>query len=205
MLSLSARASRGPHEGSPFVLAFGDSLTAGYGLAPSEAFPARLETLLRQEWPTARVQNAGVSGNTSGDALARLPRLLSSLEVRPDLAIVEFGGNDLLRGISLDRTRANLDAILLELGRSDIPVLLAVLEAPRYLGAFAERCDAVYADLAARHGVAAVPFFPSGILGDPDFTLRDGLHPNARAIGRVAEAMLPAVEAAIRERSLVAA
>lgn len=191
--------------GEPFVLAFGDSLTAGYGLAASEAFPARLEALLRVRWPAARVHNAGVSGNTSGDGLARLPRLLSSLRQRPDLAIVEFGGNDLLRGISPDHTRANLDAILSEFHRCTIPPLLTSLEAPRFLGPLAERCDAVYAELAAKHDVASTPFFPRGVLGNPDLTLRDRLHPNARAIELVAQALLPAVETAILKRTSLAA
>lgn len=205
MLDLSARVGRDPHSSPPFVLAFGDSLTAGYGLAQSEAFPAQLEAALRAEWPAARVRNAGVSGDTSGDALTRLPRLLSSLRERPDLAIVEFGGNDLLRGISPDRTRANLDAILAEFARCAIPVLLASLDAPRFLGPFAERCDAVYAGLAVRHGIGVVPFFPAGVLGNPALTLRDGVHPNARAIGLVTRAILPAVQAALRERTRSAA
>lgn len=190
---------------SPFVLAFGDSLTAGYGLAPSEAFPAQLERALRRQWPAAGVQNAGMSGDTSGNALARLPRLLSSLRLRPDLAIVEFGGNDLLRGISPDRTRANLDAILAEFGRCNIPVLLAALEAPRFLGALAECCDAVYAELAAKHGVPVAPFFPAGVLGNPALTLHDRIHPNARAITMVTQAILPAVTTAILGRATSAA
>jgi acyl-CoA thioesterase-1 len=190
---------------SPFVLAFGDSLTAGYGLATSDAFPAQLETALRRQWPEAKVQNAGVSGDTSGDGLARLPRLLSSLLHRPDLAIVEFGGNDLLRGISPDRTRGNLDAILTEFGRCDIPVLLAVLDAPRFLGALAERCDAVYAELAAKHNVAKATFLPAGILGNPALTLHDRIHPNARAIRMVTEAILPAVTTAILSLGTLAA
>ena len=182
---------------APFVLAFGDSLTAGYGLAASESFAAQLEAALRADHPRARVRNAGVSGDTSQHALARLPRLLSSLDHRPDLAIVEFGANDLMRGVPLARTRASLDAILAELARCDIPVLLAAMEAPRFLGAVAEQCDELYVGLGRTHGVPVVPFFPAGVLGHPAMTLRDRLHPNARAIAMVVAAMLPAVVAAI--------
>lgn len=179
--------------GRPYVLAIGDSLTAGYGLASHDAFPARLQSLLRHQHAGVVVQNAGVSGDTSASALARLPRLLSSLTVKPDLAIVELGANDVLRGLPLSATRANLDAILGELARCRIPVLVAAMTAPRFLGAFAQACDAVYADLAAKHRLPVHPFYPSGIFGNAAFALPDRLHPNALAIGLIAEHMLPAV------------
>lgn len=179
--------------GRPYVLAIGDSLTAGYGLAPHDAFPAQLQSLLRLRHAGAFVQNAGVSGDTSASALARLPRLLSSLTAKPDLAIVELGANDVLHGLPLGATRADLDTILGELARCRIPALLAAMTAPRFLGAFAQACDAVYTDLAVKHRLPVHPFYPSGILGNPAFALPDRLHPNARAIGRIAEHMLPVV------------
>lgn len=181
----------------PHVLAFGDSLTAGYGLAASKSFPAQLEKGLRAYWPTASVRNAGVSGDTTASALARLPRLLSSLTSRPDLAIVELGANDLLRGIAPERTRANLDTILSDFSRCGIRVLLAAMELPSFLGGVSALCNALYADLAARHRVPVQPFFPEGVLGHRSLVLRDRLHPNARAIELVTEAMVPAVVAAL--------
>jgi acyl-CoA thioesterase-1 len=181
----------------PFVLAFGDSLTAGYGLAASESFPAQLEQGLRACWPAAAVRNAGVSGDTTASALARLPRVLSSLTALPDLAIVELGANDLLRGIAPERTRTNLDAILSEFARCGIRVLLAAMELPSFLGGFSQACNAVYVDLAAKHRLPVQPFFPNGVLGHRDLVLRDRLHPNARAIELVTDAMLPAVIAAL--------
>lgn len=177
----------------PFILALGDSLTAGYGLPTAHGFPARLEALLQVEHPGTRVQNAGISGNTTADALRRLPRTLLGLSARPHLAIVELGGNDVLRGVPAAQTRANLDAILLEIGRCGIPVLLATFDVPAALRPYARDHDTLYADLAARHGVPTTPFFPPGVLGHPDHVLPDRLHPNARAIDRVAEAMLPVV------------
>ena len=181
----------------PNLLAFGDSLTAGYGLAPDESFPRQLEVLLRRRHPAASVHNAGVSGDTSAGGLARLARVLARLTVRPDLAVVELGANDLLRGIAPERMRDNLDAILREVTRCGIPVLLAGMWAPPFLGAFAERYNRVFAEVATAHGVPLYPNFLDGVMGDPALTLRDRIHPNARAIGIVAARILPHVEAAL--------
>ena len=185
------------HVTYPYVLAFGDSLTAGYGLAPHESFPRQLEALLRERHPGASVANAGVSGDTSTDGRARLARVLARLTARPDLAIVELGANDLLRGIAPERMRENLDWIMGELTRCGMPVLLAGMWAPPFLGAFAERYNRVFPDLAARHGAALYPHFLDGVMGDPALTLRDRVHPNARAIGIVARRILPFVERAL--------
>lgn len=181
----------------PYILALGDSLTAGYGLQPHESFPRQLEALLRARHSGASVVNAGVSGDTSAGGLARLPRVLAKLSARPDLAIVELGANDLLRGIPPERMQGNLDAILRELARCGIPVLLAGMWAPPFLGAFAERYNRVFPELAKAHGVPLYPFFLAGVAGDPALTLRDRVHPNARAIGMVAARVLPQVERAL--------
>lgn len=181
----------------PRVLALGDSLTAGYGLGPRESFAAQLEALLVERYGAATVHQAGVSGDTSADGLRRLPRVLAGLGVKPDLAIVEFGANDLLQGVSPDRMRANLDAMLTELGRCGIPVLVAGMKAPTMWAAFTIGFDAVFPAVAKAHGAALYPFFMDGVMGDPTLTLFDGLHPNARAIGIIARRMLPFVEAAL--------
>ncbi|WP_374943422.1 arylesterase [Sphingomonas sp.] len=181
----------------PNVLAFGDSLTAGYGLATADSFPAQLQTLLRRTHAHAHVANAGVSGDTSASGRARLPRVLSRMTVRPDLAIVELGANDLLRGIAPARMRENLHAILRAFADCRIPVLLAGMQAPSFLGTFAQTYDAVFADLAAAHRIPLYPFFLAGVVGDPALVLADGIHPNARAIGLVAARILPHVVAAL--------
>ena len=181
----------------PDILAFGDSLTAGYGLAPAESFPRQLEALLRVRQPSARVHNAGVSGDTSAAGRARLPRVLAQLPAKPDLAIVELGANDLIRGIAAERMADNLDAILTELARCDIPVLLAGMWVPPFLGAVAERYNRVFPALAEAHRVPLSPFFLAGVAGDPKLTMRDHIHPNAEAIGIVARRILPHVEAAL--------
>lgn len=189
---------------APFVFAFGDSLTAGYGLKPDESFPRRLESLLRERRPGAVVQNAGVSGDTSAGGRARLARVLAGLRARPDLAIVELGANDLLRGIAPERMRENLDAILRELARCGAPALLTGMWAPPFLGAFAERYNRVFPELARAHGVPLYPHFLGGVMGDPKLTLRDRVHPNAEAIGIVAARILPHVEAALGDRAQAA-
>ena len=190
---------------APYLLALGDSLTAGYGLERSAAFAARLEALLRKRWPGAIVQNGGVSGDTTEGALKRLPRLLTGLSRKPDLTIVELGANDLLRGVPPESTRANLDAILRELGRCGMPALLATFKAPKFLGAYGARYDGIYTEVAARHDVATAPFFPPGVLGHPELVLADRVHPNARAIELVAAAFLPVVVGLLdRDRSKAA-
>lgn len=189
----------------PQVLAFGDSLTAGYGLAPEMAFPAQLERLLRERRPEAVVQNAGVSGDTSASGRARLPRVLSQLRRRPDLAILELGANDFLRGVDPARMRDNLDWMLTEFGRAGIPVLLAGMLAPPFLGEWAARFNAVHPELARRHAIPLYPFFLDGVVGSRGLTLADGIHPNARAIGIVANRILPHVEAALDPKRTQAA
>ncbi len=188
------------------MLAFGDSLTAGYGLARTDSFPAQLEGLLRARRPSAHVLNAGVSGDTTASGRARLACVLSRLQVQPDLAIVALGANDLLRGVAPNAMRVNLDAILHTLADCRIPVLLAGMQAPPFLGWFQQQFDAVFPDLARHHGIPLYPFFLDGVVGDPALVLADGIHPNARAIGIVARAILPHVEAALdaAERSRAA-
>jgi acyl-CoA thioesterase-1 len=131
--------------------------------------------------------------------------LLSRLTARPDLAIVELGANDLLRGIQPARMRENLDAILRAFADCGIPVLLAGMQAPPFLGAFAHSYNAVFTDLATAHKVALYPFFLAGVAGDPALTLADRIHPNARAIGIVAARILPHVEAVLAGRDAQAA
>ncbi|KQX25049.1 MULTISPECIES: arylesterase [unclassified Sphingomonas] len=183
---------------SPYIIAFGDSLTEGYGLPRHQSFASQLEALLRCDHPRPRVDNEGASGDTTQSALARLPRILSRLDNRPDLVIVELGANDLLRGIPLATTRRNLDAILMELGRCQLPVLLARMDAPAWLGGLGRDCTALYDTLGQAHGVPVAPFLPPGVLGHPRLTLPDRVHPNAEGYARIARAFLPAVQDALR-------
>jgi len=189
----------------PLILAYGDSLIAGYGLAGIDAFPAQLARRLRTIWPAADVLNAGVSGNTSEDVLRRLPRTLAGFARRPDLAVLQIGANDVLRGIAPQRLRANLDMMLDELGRCGIAVLLTTIEPPAFLADRTRGYAEVHAGCARAHGAATCAFFPAGVLGHPDLTLIDRIHPNARGIVRVVDHVLPAVEAALRAATRAAA
>lgn len=177
------------------VLAFGDSLTAGYGLKPGESFPAQLEAALRREGLNARVHNAGVSGDTSAQGRARLNWVLSSLKATPDLAIVALGANDMLRGIDPAVTRRALDRIISALRERGIEVLLVGMRAVPNLGPDYRRAyEAIFPDLAARHGVLFYPFFLDGVAADPSLNLDDRIHPNAAGVEVMVARMLPKVE-----------
>jgi acyl-CoA thioesterase-1 len=178
----------------PLIVAIGDSLIAGYGLARTDSFPAQLEATLQTNFPGARVVNAGVSGNTTADVRRRLPGVLSQLKALPALAIVQAGANDVLRGIPPAQTRDNLSVVVMELERCGMPVLLTTVEPPEFLRERTRAYASVHADVAAEHGAATWPFFPPGVLGHPDMVLWDRVHPNARAISSVVKAMLPNVE-----------
>lgn len=176
------------------VLALGDSLVSGHGLARGEGLVPQLEQRLRARRGRARVVDAGVSGDTSADIAARLPRVLSSLNTRPDLALVQVGPNDVLRGVSPVAVRANLSATVAMLRDCEVPVLLTRVEPPAILRARAAPYDTIHAKIARAHGASLCRFFPDGVLGHPDMVLPDRVHPNARAVAAVANHLLPLVE-----------
>jgi acyl-CoA thioesterase-1 len=173
------------------VLAFGDSLTAGYGLPKTDSFPAKLETSLRAHGINVTVTNAGVSGDTTAGGRARLDWALAG---RPHLVIVELGANDALRGLPPATTWQNLDDILTRLKQRNIAVLLTGMMAPpNYGDQFAEVFDSIYPRLAERHGVALYPFFLDGVAADPKLNQSDGIHPTAEGVDIIIERMLPGV------------
>ena len=181
-------------EAEHLVLAFGDSLYAGYGLGPGESFPAVLDRQLEASGLAVNIVNAGVSGDTTAAGLARLDFTLEGLKRRPDLAIVGLGGNDVLRGIDPVETQANLEAIVRELDRRGIPVVLTGMLAPRNLGQdYVERFDRIYPDLAKRYGAALDPFFLEGVIGKPELMQGDGIHPNAKGVQVMARRLAPIV------------
>lgn len=185
------------------ILAFGDSLVAGYGLAEEEAFPARLQAALAAAGVEAEVINGGVSGDTTAGGLARLDW---SLADRPDVVLLELGGNDGLRGIDPGDTEANLDAMLRKLAAREIPVLFVGMLAPPNLGPeFGEEFNALFPRLAARHKVAFYPFFLDGVARDPALNQADGLHPNAAGVEVIVERILPAVLKVIGQARAAAA
>ena len=181
------------------VLAFGDSLYAGYGLDQDQSFPAVLERQLESQGIPARVVNAGVSGDTAAAGLARLSFTLEGLPRKPDLAIVGLGANDALRGVDPSETRRNLDAIMSELKRRGIPVVITGMMAPRNLGRdYSSRFDAIYPDLAKRYDARLDPFFLDGVITTPDLLLKDGIHPNAAGIEIMVKRVGPLVAQELR-------
>ena len=180
------------------ILAFGDSLFAGYGVGERESYPAQLEAVLRGQGYNVRVTNAGVSGDTSAAGRQRIGFVLDSMAAKPDLAIVELGGNDLLRAIPPEETAENLDAILAELRKRDIPVLLMGMRAPPNLGAeYVREFDALYPNLAERHGAALVPFFLEAVYDKPELIQDDRIHPTAQGIDALVEATADDVATAL--------
>ncbi|MFA5962523.1 MAG: arylesterase [Sphingomonas sp.] len=184
---------------APLIWAFGDSLTAGYGLPPAQGFTTRLEAALRRAGVAATVRNGGVAGDTAAQAEARLRWGLRGLGATPDLVIVELGANDMLRGLPPAQARAHLDAILAELQRRRIPVLLAGMRAAPNLGTdYVRAFEAMYPALARVHKVPLYPFFLDGVAAHRDLLQGDGLHPNARGVEIIVARILPAVRAALR-------
>lgn len=176
------------------ILAFGDSLTAGYQLRASESFPAQLEAALRNEGQKVRVHNAGVSGDTTAAGKARLSWVLNSLKQKPDLVILALGANDMLRGQPVANTRANLNAMLSELARRDIPVILAGMLAAPNLGAdYARQYNAVFPELARKHKARLYPFFLNEVITNRSLLLKDGMHPNAAGVKVMVRNILPTV------------
>ncbi|WP_242182783.1 arylesterase [Sphingomonas sp. CARO-RG-8B-R24-01] len=184
---------------APVIWAFGDSLSAGYGLPPALGFTARLQAALRRAGVAATVRNGGVAGDTVAQARARLRWGLRGLGATPDLVIVELGANDMLRGLPVPQASANLDAILTELHNRGIPVLLAGMRAAPNLGPdYVARFDGMYPALAKAHGVPRYPFFLDGVAGDRALLQGDGLHPNARGVEIIVRRVLPSVRRALR-------
>ncbi len=174
------------------IVAFGDSLTAGYGLNPGQAFPDVLQMALKARGHDVEVINAGVSGDTTAAGLARLDWAVGE---DADAVIVELGANDALRGQPPVETRANLDAILRRLDGRNIPVLLAGMRSPENWGSdYRNRFDAIFGDLSAKHGALLYPFFLDGVATDPKLNQPDGLHPNAHGVAIIVERIVPKVE-----------
>ncbi len=184
------------------IVALGDSLTAGYGLPATAAFPVRLEAALRARGHSIVIVNAGVSGDTMQGGLDRLDW---SIPDGTDGVIVELGANDALRGLDPAQTRRALAAIIARLKQRNIAVMLAGMRAPPNLGPdYAARFDPIFSDLAQQHDLVLYPFFLEGVAAQRELNQNDGLHPTAEGINVIVERILPSVErfiARLRERS----
>jgi acyl-CoA thioesterase-1 len=174
------------------IVAFGDSLTAGFQLPASAAFPARLEQALKAKGIAAVVANAGVSGDTASGGLARVAW---SVPADTDAVILELGANDMLRGVDPKVTRASLDGIIKALKSRGIEVLLAGMRAAPNLGPDYQRAfDAIYPELASRYDLVFYPFFLDGVVTDARYNLNDGLHPNRQGVDLIVGRIMPKVD-----------
>ncbi len=180
------------------IVALGDSLTAGYQLPPTDAFPVRLEAELKARGHNVSVLNAGVSGDTSTGALSRFDWAIPE---SADIVIVELGANDALRGVDPAKTRDALDKMLQRLKRRGAETLLAGMVAPPNMGeTYAAQFNPMYAELAAQHDVALYPFFLEGVAAQPELNLADGIHPNRKGVDVIVRNILPHVESLIVKR-----
>jgi acyl-CoA thioesterase-1 len=174
------------------ILAFGDSLTAGYGLPADQAYPAVLERRLIADGYDVHIINAGVSGDTTEGGLARIDY---ALEDGADLVILELGANDMLNGVDPKATRKNLDKIVAICRAKSAKVLLGGMVASGNFGQARQReFDAIFPRLAAKYALPFYPFFLEGVINDPNLVLWGGLHPNAAGVQRVVERLAPLVE-----------
>lgn len=174
------------------IVAFGDSLTAGFQLQPAQAFPVKLQAALKQRGHNVEVLNAGVSGDTTAAGLERFDWAVPD---GTDAVILELGANDALRGQDPKQTRANLEKIIARLKAKNIDVLLAGMSAPRNWGPeYAAAFDAIYPDLAREHNLLLYPFFLDGIALDQTLNLGDGMHPNPKGVDVIVQRIIPKVE-----------
>jgi acyl-CoA thioesterase-1 len=174
------------------LLVLGDSLTAGLGLPPEQAFPAKLEAALKPKHPDLKVLNAGVSGDTAADGLQRLDWALT-----PDVngVVIELGANDALRGLDPGLTEKSLDQIIAAVRAKGLPVLLAGMRAPPNLGPdYAAKFDPMFARLGEKHGILLYPFFLEGVAAEADLNQPDGIHPNARGVDTIVTNIAPFIE-----------
>lgn len=177
------------------IVAFGDSLMAGYQLRPGEGFAPQLEAALRARGRNVSVIGAGVSGDTTAQGKARVNWVLAGMKAKPDLVILELGANDMLRGQPPATAKANLDAMIADFKARGARVTLAGMYAqPNLGGAYTKEFNALYPALARKHGTAFYPFFMDGVATVPGMQLSDGMHPTPKGVRTIVTRMLPLIE-----------
>jgi acyl-CoA thioesterase-1 len=190
LVTTAGHAQSGPAQGGPVKIAvLGDSLAAGYGVSPQQAFPVRLQAALQKQARNVTLLNHGVSGDTTAGGVERLDWMLAD---KPDIVLVELGANDALRGSDPASAERNLDAIITKLKDAGVTVWLAGMLAPRNYGPeYAAQFDGLYKRLAEKHKVPLYPFFLDGVAQDPALNQADGIHPNPRGVDIMVERILP--------------
>lgn len=189
--ALGAPASAQPVK----IVAFGDSLIAGFGLRANESFPAQLENALKKRGLDVEIANAGVSGDTTAGGIGRLDW---SVQDGTDAVIIVLGANDMLRGMEPELAKKNLDEMIKRLKARKIEVLIGGMRAAPNLGAdYGKKFDAIYAELAREHDILIYPFFLDGVAGERDLNMSDGIHPTPKGVSLIVERILPSVDSLI--------
>ena len=188
-----------PADTRPRIVAFGDSLTAGLGVNRDDAYPAQLQRRLDELEYRYRVINAGVSGETTAGGLRRIPWVLGS---KPDVVILELGGNDGLRGLSLEQTKHNLSRIIEQLRHAGVTIILAGMKLPPNYGQdYIRGFEAIYPDLAKHYNLALIPFFLEGVAASPVLNQADGIHPTREGYRIVVEQVLKVLGPVLQARA----
>lgn len=173
------------------LLAFGDSLTAGYGLSEADGFTAQLAAALEKMGRQVQVINGGVSGDTTSGGLARLDWALAD---QPQVMLLELGGNDMLRGLPPETTKNNLEQMIAKAQQAGVTILLVGMRAAPNLGAdYQSQFDALYPALAKQHGLLFYPFMLDGVAANPDLLQSDGIHPNPKGVAAIISRMMPSI------------
>ena len=181
----------------PILVCYGDSITAGYGLSFGQAYPDFLQSILDAQGYAFKVVNQGTPGATTKDALAGLPYVL---RLHPAIVIVEFGGNDGLRGLPVDQTRNNLDQVLTGLEKAHVKIVLAGITLPPDYGPdYIRSFDRIFRDLAARHHVALVPMLYKNLIHVPGTIQGDGIHPTSKGSEIIADTLFPVLKPLLRK------
>jgi acyl-CoA thioesterase-1 len=192
MIFMTTVQSPAGRESRPVILAFGDSLTAGYGVQPVEAYPARLQRRLDEQGRKYRVVNMGVSGDTTSGGRSRMR---AALDQKPTIVILELGANDGLRGLPIAQMRLNLEGMIKDFQKGGAKVVLAGLTLPRNYGdAYVKSFENVYIELAKKYDAVLIPFFLEGVAANPKYTLEDLMHPNAAGYALVTDIVMKALK-----------
>src|SRR5262245_36911945 len=188
MIFLTTVQSPVGRDSRPVILAFGDSLTAGYGVQATQAYPARLQRKLEEQGYKYRVVSMGVSGDTTSGGRSRLK---AALDQKPSIVILELGANDGLRGLPVAQTKANLEEMTQAFRKIGSTVVMAGMTLPRNYGAaYVKSFENVFIDLASKYQLPLIPFFLEGVAGQPKLTLPDFLHPNAAGYSVVVDIVM---------------
>ena len=186
-----------PADDRPVIAAFGDSLSAGFGAEPGKSFPDFVQRLIDKAGYQYRIFNAGVSGDTTSDGVERMPEVLA---LSPEIVILEFGGNDGLRGLPVTTTKANLAQMIEGLQKSGARVLMAGMTLPRNYGPdYIASFDKVYVELAAQYKIARIPFLLDGVGGVPKLMQQDSIHPTAQGNAIVAKTVFRYLEPMLKK------